>query len=45
MAKSKVAVLKTSPETILEDTQRLMQLAGADFKRDVNDVNANEVIQ
>lgn len=28
MAKSKVAVLKTSPGTVLEDTQRLMQLAG-----------------
>ncbi len=28
MAKSKVAVLKTKPETILQDTERLMQLAG-----------------
>ena len=28
MTKSRVAVLKTTPETILEDTQRLMQLAG-----------------
>jgi uncharacterized protein (DUF362 family) len=30
MAKSKVAVLKTRPETILEDTERLMQLAGVE---------------
>ncbi|MBI4549102.1 MAG: DUF362 domain-containing protein [Ignavibacteriae bacterium] len=28
MAKSKVAVLKTRPETVLEDVERLMQLAG-----------------
>ncbi len=28
MAKSKVAVLKTTPKTVLEDTERLMQLAG-----------------
>ena len=28
MAKSKVAVVKTKPETILQDTERLMQLAG-----------------
>src|SRR6266404_7463614 len=28
MAKSKVAVLKTRPETVLKDTERLMKLAG-----------------
>ena len=30
MAKSKVAVVKTSPETILTDIERLMRLAGVD---------------
>ncbi|MBT3392229.1 MAG: DUF362 domain-containing protein, partial [Chloroflexi bacterium] len=28
--KGKVAVLKTSPETVLEDTERLMKLAGVE---------------
>ena len=36
MAKSKVAILKTSPKTVLEDTHRLMNLAGS------QDVIAND---
>ena len=33
MAKSKVAVLKVKPETILSDIERLCDLAGMNFRK------------